>query len=332
MASFRKTKNGYEVRIKAKGLTRSKTVSTRQEGRLWASRAYQELLEAVEVQVRIPTLLELIERYEKEVCPRHKGCRQEVARLGLLAREPFVHNRADQVTTDIVRSYKDRLVKSGNSNATVNLKLSLLSAIYKAAHLDWNHALKNPVEGVRRPAQGHGRYRRLADAESLKIEDYLETRVSTTFASFIRLALATGMRRSEILGLSWEAVDLDRRLITLKDSKNSRPRWIPIDESAMKVLLKQQRLNAYQPIPMTASAVASAWRRMVKRLELTNLCLHDLRHEALSQWAERLNGDPYKLCLISGHRTLQMTHRYVNPIQSELLSALMSGDRNCEQT
>lgn len=335
MASFRKTKNGYEVRIKAKGLTRSKTVSTRLEGRLWASRAYQELLEAVEVQIRIPTLLELIQRYEKEVCPKHKGSRQEIARLGLLAREPFVQNRADQVTTDIVRSYKERLVKSGNSNATVNLKLSLLSAIYKAAHLDWNHALKNPVEGVRRPTQGHGRYRRLNNLERLKIECYLETRVSTTFASFIRLALATGMRRSEILGLNWvnwEAIDLDRRLITLKDSKNARPRWIPIDQSAMKVLLTQQRLNACQPIPMTASAVASAWKRMVKRLELTNLRLHDLRHEALSQWAERLNGDPYKLCLISGHRTLQMTHRYVNPVQSELLSALMSGDRNCEQT
>ncbi len=328
MASFRKTKNGYEVRIKVRGLTRSKTVSTRQEGRLWAAQAYKDLLLSSEDIQRIPTLLELIERYEKEVCPRHKGCRQEVARLGLLAREPFVQNRADQVTTDIVRSYKERLVKSGNSNATINLKLSLLSAIYKAAHLDWNHALKNPVEGVRRPAQGHGRYRRLADAERLKIEGYLETRVSTTFASFIRLALATGMRRSEILGLSWEAVDLDRRLITLKDSKNSRPRWIPIDESAMKVLLTQQRLNTSKPFPLTLSAVDSAWKRMVKRLELTDLRLHDLRHEALSRWAERLNGDPYKLCLISGHRTLQMTHRYVNPVQSELLSALT----NCEQS
>ena len=335
MASFRKTKSGYEVRIKVRGLTRSKTVSTRQEGRLWASHAYKDLLLSSEDIQRIPTLLELIQRYEKEVCPKHKGSRQEIARLGLLAREPFVQNRADQVTTDIVRSYKERLVKSGNSNATVNLKLSLLSAIYKAAHLDWNHALKNPVEGVRRPTQGHGRYRRLNNLERLKIECYLETRVSTTFASFIRLALATGMRRSEILGLNWvnwEAIDLDRRLITLKDSKNARPRWIPIDQSAMKVLLTQQRLNACQPIPMTASAVASAWKRMVKRLELTNLRLHDLRHEALSQWAERLNGDPYKLCLISGHRTLQMTHRYVNPVQSELLSALMSGDRNCEQT
>ena len=194
MASFRKTKNGYEVRIKAKGLTRSKTVSTRQEGRLWASRAYQELLEAVDVQIRIPTLLELMERYEKEVCPRHKGSRQEIARLGLLAREPFVHNCADQVTTDIVRNYKDRLVKSGNSNATVNLKLSLLSAIYKAAHLDWNYALKNPVEGVRRPPQGFGRYRRLSDEECLKIESYLSARVTVSFASFIRFALSTGMR------------------------------------------------------------------------------------------------------------------------------------------
>ena len=328
MASFRKTKNGYEVRIKAKGLTRSKTVSTRQEGRLWASRAYQELLEAVEVQIRIPTLLELMERYEKEVCPRHKGSRQEIARLGLLAREPFVHNCADQVTTDIVRNYKDRLVKSGNSNATVNLKLSLLSAIYKAAHLDWNYALKNPVEGVRRPPQGFGRYRRLSDEERLKIESYLSARVTVSFASFIRFALSTGMRRSEILSLNWADINLDRRLISLKDSKNSRPRWIPIDESAMKALLTQQRLNTSKPFPLTLSAVDSAWKRMVKRLELTDLRLHDLRHEALSRWAERLNGDPYKLCLISGHRTLQMTHRYVNPVQSELLSAVM----NCEQS
>ena len=92
MASFRKTKNGYEVRIKAKGLTRSKTVSTRQEGRVWAAQAYQDLLLFSDDVQKIPTLLELMERYEKEVCPRHKGFRQETARLGLLAKEPFVHN------------------------------------------------------------------------------------------------------------------------------------------------------------------------------------------------------------------------------------------------
>jgi integrase len=321
MASFRKTKNGYEVRIKAKGLSRSKTVSTRQEGRIWAAKAYQDLLLSSSDIQKIPTLLELIERYEKEVCPRHKGCRQEVARLGLLAQETFVHNCADQVTTDIVRSYKDRLIKSGNSNATINLKLSLLSAIYKTAYLDWNYALKNPIEGVRRPPQGQGRYRRLSDSERLQIESYLNARVTVSFASFIRFALSTGMRKSEILSLAWDDINLDRRLITLKDSKNSRPRWIPIDESAMRVLLTQQCLNTSKPFPLTLSAVDSAWKRMVRRLELNDLRLHDLRHEALSRWAERLNGDPYKLCLISGHRTLQMTHRYVNPVQSEFLAS-----------
>jgi hypothetical protein len=72
MASSRKTKYEYEVRIKAKGPSRSKAVSTRQEGRIWAAKAYQDLpLSSSDVQ-RIPTLLELIERYEKEVCPRHK--------------------------------------------------------------------------------------------------------------------------------------------------------------------------------------------------------------------------------------------------------------------
>ena len=126
MASFRKTKNGYEVRIKAKGLTRSKTVTTRQEGRVWAAQAYQDLLLPPQDLKQSPTLLELMESYGKEVCPRHKGSRQEIARIGLLAQETFVRNYADQVTTDIVRSYKDRLIKSGNSNATVNLKLSLL--------------------------------------------------------------------------------------------------------------------------------------------------------------------------------------------------------------
>ena len=327
MASFRKTKNGYEVRVKAKGLTRSKTVSTRQEGRVWAAKAYQDLLLAPQSVKKVPTLLELMERYEKEVCPRHKGSRQEIARLGLLAREDFVHNCADQVTSQAVRSYKDRLIRSGNSNATVNLKLSLLSAIYKTAHLDWSYALKNPVEGVRRPPQGFGRYRRVSDEERLQIEDYLG-RVSTTFASFIRFALSTGMRRGEILSLNWADINLNRRLISLKDSKNSRPRWIPIDESAMKALVTQQRLNTGKPFPMTLSAVDSAWKRLVKRLELKNLRLHDLRHEALSRWAERLNGDPYKLCLISGHRTLQMTHRYVNPVQSELLSAVMNYEQS----
>ena len=58
----------------------------------------------------------------------------------------------------------------------------------------------------------------------------------------VTLALNTGMRKNEILGLTWERVELDKDLgfnarITLYETKNTEPRGVPLNTAAGAALI-----------------------------------------------------------------------------------------------
>jgi len=63
-------------------------------------------------------------------------------------------------------------------------------------------------------------------------------------AKAIRLLLLTGARRSEILGLRWEMIDLERRVIHLPDSKTGR-KPIPLNAPALDVLARLPRRSPW---------------------------------------------------------------------------------------
>ncbi len=136
----------------------------------------------------------------------------------------------------------------------------------------------------------------------------------------VQSCFETGMRRSEVLGLTWQHVDLEKRIVSLSDTKNGHPRWIPLTQAACDVLdgisLREARV-----FPLSESALTQAWGHAIRRADIEDLRFHDLRHEALSRWAHRLKGDVFKLSMISGHRTLQMAQRYVHPAKAELIAA-----------
>jgi integrase len=45
---------------------------------------------------------------------------------------------------------------------------------------------------------------------------------------FATISLHTGLRSGEVSALLWSDVDLDRRLLTVRKSKNGRPRTVPL--------------------------------------------------------------------------------------------------------
>lgn len=126
-----------------------------------------------------------------------------------------------------------------------------------------------------------------------------------------------GARRSEILRLEWADIDEERRCLHVKDTKNGASRWIPITEEVAAVLLSQHDSESNRVFPVTENALKLAWTRSLEKAGICDLHFHDLRHEALSRWADRLNGNIFKLCQISGHKTLTMAMRYVHPILDE---------------
>jgi integrase len=142
------------------------------------------------------------------------------------------------------------------------------------------------------------------------------------------------MRSSEITGLHRSHVDLSRRVVTLKDTKNGSARLVPLTRVAGEIL--HSALN--NPIrPHDTDLVffgepgrdgkrkpyvfQKLWAGIVEALGLADLHFHDLRHEAVSRLVEAGLSDQ-EVASISGHKSMQMLRRYTHLRAEDLVRKL----------
>lgn len=134
----------------------------------------------------------------------------------------------------------------------------------------------------------------------------------------IRLLMLTGARKMEILALKWNEVSLDKRLIVLPSvrSKNNDMRTIYLPRPALAILERQQRSSDYV-FPCERSAkghiigVPETWRRILKRANIDNARLHDLRHN-LASTAVGMNISLRITGALLGHKSMQSTQIHVH--------------------
>ncbi len=322
MASIRPKGNKFEVRVCIQGKALSRTFPTAEEAKRWAVGIQYGFVAPTKARTgtsAIPTLSEACDRYVEEVVIHHKGARQERNRLRVIQRLKFAGVRIDKISSEQIREYRDQMQVRGLSDSSIRLALALLSSLFRHARQEWGLNLENPVKGVKKPKPGKARTRRLDGDEEDRLMSALSSCRNPWVIRVVRICLETGMRRSEVLSLTWNRIDLDKRIISLQDTKNGHPRWVPLTQTAYDLLAELHRTGGVV-FPISESALTQAWGHALRRAGINDLRLHDLRHEALSRWAHRLNGDVFKLSLISGHRTLQMAQRYVHPVKAELIA------------
>jgi hypothetical protein len=139
------------------------------------------------------------------------------------------------------------------------------------------------------------------------------------YECFVQFQLMTGARRSESLSLRWSNVNLDEQSAFLPETKNGRPRKLPL-RSDLVELLRQLSRTGERVFEFTDAALRKAWQRMCDRAELTgdfDLHVRDLRHEAISRVAEIGSNTPGGFSLLnlqafSGHRDVRMLLRYAH--------------------
>jgi integrase len=103
---------------------------------------------------------------------------------------------------------------------------------------------ENPFEVVKLPKVRAGRTRFLSPEEEVKLCDKL----GPTYAPWIRLAILTGLRKSEQFGLRWKDVELDLGIITLPHTKSGNLQYVPLSEEAKGILRGLQAVNEAQAI------------------------------------------------------------------------------------
>lgn len=350
MATVTKTPSGtWKAIIRKVGWpTASKTFRTKRDADDWARRTEDEMVRGVFIQ-RAPserlTFNSALDRYLKEVSVTKSPATQkgEESRSKLL-KDYFGKYSLAAITPELVAGYRDQRLAAGKENNSVRLELALLGHLFTVAIKEWGIGLAyNPVANVRKPRPGEGRDRRLTAAEEAKLLEAVSKHSNPMLGWIVRLALASGMRSSEIASLRRSQVDLQRRIVRLAntDTKNGCARTVPLSKIATEVFA-QALANPVRPIDCDLVFFGELGRdkktrrpyafnkifgTIKKELGLADLHFHDLRHEAVSRLVEAGLGDQ-EVSAISGHKSMQMLKRYTHLRAEDLVEKL---DRLCKR-
>jgi integrase len=193
--------------------------------------------------------------------------------------------------------------------------------MFEVARDEWGLPLAdNPLGKLRLKIPPQRRERRLKEGELERLVLAAQSCRNPLILPIVLFAVATAMRRGEILGLRWEHIDQGRRTLLIPDSKNGRSRTLPLTSQAIEALDLVSVTNECV-FPISANAFRLAWERLRARAGSHDLHFHDLRHEAISRFFERGLSVP-EVALISGHRDARMLFRYTHPLRSVIIEKL----------
>jgi integrase len=346
MATLVKTPSGtWKAVIRKNGWpTVSKTFRTKRDSEDWSRRTEDEMVRGVYIQrsgSERMTLEAALKRYLSDVTPTKKPSTQrgEATKAKKLIEHLGKYSLA-ALSAEIIAGFRDkRLNESGRngniSNNTVRLELALLSHLYTVAIQEWGVGLTfNPVLNIRKPSPGEGRDRRLSSDEESRLIKAVNAHSNPMLGWIVRIALETGMRASEISTLRRHQVDLERRVLRLKDTKNDSARTVPLNRLATKAIESAMN-NPIRPIDCDLVffgepgrdkirrpyAFTKIWGVLKTKLNMPDFRFHDLRHEAVSRLVEAGLSDQ-EVSSISGHKSMQMLKRYTHLRAEDLVERL----------
>ena len=228
-----------------------------------------------------------------------------------------------EVTPADIRAYVSARRSEGVTNSTINRDLALLSSAIGYANAEWDWRLPNPVKGRRLPeSEGRVRWITIDEAHRL-IAAASKARKTQFLADFIVVALYTGCRKEELLGLECKRVDLKHRLVHLegRHTKAGKRRSIPLAGEARAALLRRFRFRA-EHCPDSPWVFArkdgtrghdlrDSFSAACREAGIEDFTIHDLRHTCAA-WLVSAGAPLAEIRDLLGHSTILMTERYAH--------------------
>lgn len=145
----------------------------------------------------------------------------------------------------------------------------------------------------------------------------------------VLLAMNTGLRRGELLGLTWECVDLKRRQLSVAShtAKSGKTRYVPLNAEALDVLTRWKAQGSGTGFVFPSASgerlghTKRSWANLLKAAKIEGFRFHDLRHHFASRLA--MSGvDLYTVQTLLGHSDSQLTSRYAHLAPEHNLAAV----------
>lgn len=230
-----------------------------------------------------------------------------------------------------IRRYLDDRRRAGVSDSTLKRELNVFCAACNWAKDENGQDIPNPA-ARRKPSEPPGRVRWLTSEQAdALLAAARSNRRAPYLADFIQLALMTGMRRGELLGLEWSRVDWRNQLVYLDRQKNGQLGSVPINASAREALLSRARFRASQcpaslwvfadPEGERLKSVSRSFNSACKTARLEDFHIHDLRHTCAA-WLVQAGVPLLEVSQVLRHASIVMTQRYAHLAPHHARSAL----------
>jgi integrase len=220
----------------------------------------------------------------------------------------------DKIKTMHIVDYQKRIIGEGNlSSSTIVYNYRVLRSIFSKA-IDWKVIKENPIKGVTKPKEKSKEMEVYNDDEVRFVVGALSSE-KQLFRTLILLAITTGLRVGELLGLEWKHIDLENGFIEVKQSipmfkdgqpiikepktknsirKVSVPQFVIDELRAFQLQCKKDRLKLeekweggerffvfcnWNGKPFYTKTPGDMWRRFIRKYpQMKYIRFHDLRH------------------------------------------------------
>jgi integrase len=211
----------------------------------------------------------------------------------------------------------------GTATRTIGLFGGILSYAVELGIIE-----SNPTHGVRKP-KDNVNGRRLSEQEYRTLGEILRNATEdgqyATAAEMIRILALTGCRRSEIIKLRWNEVDIEGSCLRLTDSKEGasvRPVGLPVLEYFEG--RHEEGVEGYVfpgwTDDMPFGSFPRHWAKILSKTELADITPHVLRH-SFASIANDLGFTEATIAALVGHSRGTVTSRYIHTVDTALIMA-----------
>lgn len=311
----------YRVKVRKQGEpARTRTFRRLTDAKAWAASIETDISRGVHIPETDRTLSELIDRFLDDATLGADA--RNLTRRLTWWRKHMGQVALPRLTPARIIEARRELAKRKNrygqpiSGPTQNRYLAALSAACKYGWRELQWLPHNPVLSITKASESAGVVRYLSDDERKALFEACRESADPNILCFVTLALATGLRYSNIRFLTWEDVDLQARTVTVERTKNGEGRRVPLIASAAEVL---QRHYDADPTGKgwvfkgwkddTPADMEKVWRVVKDEAGLHDFRFHDLRHTVASYLTQNGAGLA-QVADALGHKTLAMARRY----------------------
>jgi integrase len=233
--------------------------------------------------------------------------------------------KLDAITSAEVRGLHTSIGKKHPTMA--NRVVELLSTIYNRAS-EWGYGGVNPANGIE-PFKETKRDRFIKPDELPRFFKELTADTSLDFQHFVLLGLLTGARRTHILGMRWQDTDIESATWRIPDTKNDDPQIVALVPEATEILRARSPKATGFVFPADSktghiTAPKQRWRELLKRAEVSDLRVHDLRR-SLGSWQAISGASLVVIGKSLGHKSPSATAIYarlhLDPVRASVNTA-----------